>query len=140
MFKCEQHKSKMDNQAWLLLFIRIFVGLVFILHGLAKAGNLEGFSELLTSISLPLPGALAIIIAYFEIIAGAFLLLGLLVRITGILLVIEMALVLLMAAFSSSLNLSGISLEYNILLILITLYLAVTSIHLCGVCCLKKTS
>ena len=65
------------------LFLRVPLGLFFLLAGLAKAGDPLGFVELVRSFSI-LPESLATIygylIPYLEIVVGAAVILGLFTR------------------------------------------------------------
>ncbi len=138
MFKCEHYKEKMDMAGLLLLLIRAFVGLIFILHGVSKAADISSFAGFLDMAAMPIPMVIAAAISYFEIIAGALLILGIFTKVVGILFAIELAAIILISFFNSKINLAGISLEYNLLLFLMAIYLSATYKQTCNICCLLK--
>lgn len=72
---------------------RILVGIVLIAHGWQKydSWTIDGTAKSFDSMSVPWPNASAQIATYFELAAGVLLILGLLVRIVGPLLFIQMA-------------------------------------------------
>ena len=72
---------------------RILVGIVLIAHGWQKydSWTIDGTAKSFDSMSVPWPDATAQIATYFELAAGVLLILGLLVRIVGPLLFIQMA-------------------------------------------------
>ncbi|WP_408925153.1 DoxX family protein [Corynebacterium sp. YSMAA1_1_F7] len=72
---------------------RILVGIVLIAHGWQKydSWTIDGTAQSFESMSVPWPNASAQIATYFELAAGVLLILGLLVRIVGPLLFIQMA-------------------------------------------------
>ena len=133
MFKCKHANCKMDLPTIILLLLRIFVGVIFILHGMSKATNLTGFSGLMEALSVPLPTIAAVIIAYFEIIGGAFIALGLWNKIIGFIFALEILAVILIGLLSKAMALPAISIEYNFLLLLLSLYIAVTAKNTCHV-------
>ncbi|CAM2765907.1 DoxX family protein [Corynebacterium jeikeium] len=72
---------------------RILVGIVLIAHGWQKYNSwtIDGTAKSFDSMGVPWPNASAQIATYFELAAGVLLILGLLVRIVGPLLFIQMA-------------------------------------------------
>lgn len=72
---------------------RILVGIVLIAHGWQKydSWTIDGTAKSFDSMGVPWPNASAQIATYFELAAGVLLILGLLVRIVGPLLFIQMA-------------------------------------------------
>ncbi|WP_296108410.1 DoxX family protein [uncultured Corynebacterium sp.] len=72
---------------------RILVGIVLIAHGWQKydSWTIDGTAKSFDSMSVPWPDATAQIATYFELAAGVLLILGLLVRVVGPLLFIQMA-------------------------------------------------
>ncbi len=70
--------------------IRVIAGIAFIMHGLPKFENIQGPQGLLGSIGLP--PELALPVSLLEVIGGIVLILGVLTRITSILLAVQMAL------------------------------------------------
>lgn len=72
---------------------RILVGIVLIAHGWQKydSWTIDGTAQSFESMSVPWPNASAQIATYFELAAGVLLILGLLVRVVGPLLFIQMS-------------------------------------------------
>ena len=72
---------------------RILVGIVLIAHGWQKydSWTIDGTAKSFDSMGVPWPDATAQIATYFELAAGVLLILGLLVRVVGPLLFIQMA-------------------------------------------------
>jgi len=126
----------MDLPTTILFLLRIFVGVIFILHGMSKATNLADFGGLMETLSIPLPVIAAGIIAYFEIIGGALIALGLWNRVIGFIFALEILAVILIGLLSKTIALSAISIEYNFLLLLLSLYLATAAKNTCHVGCL----
>lgn len=79
---------KLGHRSLGLLLIRIAVGLVFLMHGWMKVGNMAGVEGMFVGFGLP--GATGIFIAWLETLGGLALILGILPRIFGALFGIEM--------------------------------------------------
>ena len=89
-------RSSMDSQdqavASGLLVLRVVVGLVFFMHGWQKlvdngiGATQQGFNAM----GAPLPDITAVIVTFLELVGGAMLIAGVLTRIVGILLVVNM--------------------------------------------------
>lgn len=67
------------------LFLRLFIGICFIIHGLGKLGvvgpgNMQGFVGWLKSLNVPMPEVQAKMAMLTEILGGTCLVLGLLTR------------------------------------------------------------
>lgn len=76
-----------------LLVIRVVTGLVFFMHGWQKLFE-HGIGETqrnFAAMGVPLPDATAVIVTFIELIGGVLLITGLLTRLVGLLLLIEMA-------------------------------------------------
>lgn len=72
---------------WSEVILRVALGLVFLLHGVAKfSDGIEGVEEFF--ISLSIPGFLAIIVATIETVGGILMILGLIPRIVAALFII----------------------------------------------------
>jgi len=67
-----------------LLLVRAVVGLTFLMHGLAKLGDLNGTEQLFDSLSIPLPGLMAPFVALIEVVGGIALIVGLLAPLFGL--------------------------------------------------------
>jgi len=70
--------------------LRILVGITFFLTGLPKLGNLAGFTGFVSSLGLPLPGFIAVIVAVMEVVGGLLLIVGLGTRWVSLWYVFEM--------------------------------------------------
>jgi putative oxidoreductase len=73
-----------------LLFLRLVVGIVFVLHGYPKWGSLGGTAQFFGSLGIPAPGLFAPIVAFVETVGGLALIVGVLTRYAGLLLAIDM--------------------------------------------------
>jgi len=75
-----------------LLAIRLALGLVFLIHGGQKlfVGGLAGTADMLGQMGIPAAGILGPALAIIEPLAGAAIVLGLLTRIAGLAVAIDM--------------------------------------------------
>jgi putative oxidoreductase len=73
-----------------LLAVRLYWGWQLIQSGWGKLHNLEKVTEFFTSLNLPMPGQMAVLISCVEFCGGIFLALGLLSRLTALVLTINM--------------------------------------------------
>ena len=73
-----------------LLAVRLYWGWQLIQTGWGKLHNLEKVTEFFTSLNLPMPGQMAVFISCVEFFGGIFLALGLLSRLTALVLTINM--------------------------------------------------
>jgi putative oxidoreductase len=73
-----------------LLIIRVAVGAVFLSHGWSKIGNVEMVSGMLSHMGVIAPGFFGPFIAWLEVVGGLMLIFGILTRVAGALLGIEM--------------------------------------------------
>jgi putative oxidoreductase len=73
-----------------LLAVRLYWGWQLIQSGWGKLHNLEKVTEFFTSLNLPMPGQMAVFISCVEFFGGIFLALGLLSRLTALVLTINM--------------------------------------------------
>lgn len=96
-----------------LLFSRIMIGLIFVLHGWSKfEGGISGTVGFFESIGIP--GFLASVVAIIELVGGAAMILGLGTRVFAALFVIVMGGVLLTAKVGQPF-LSGTEFDYLLL-------------------------
>jgi putative oxidoreductase len=87
-----------------LLFVRLYWGIQLMQSGWGKLHNLGKVTEFFTSLNLPMPHQMAIFISCVEFFGGLFLALGLLSRVTSLVLTINMIMAYVTAdkeAFSS---------------------------------------
>lgn len=77
-------------QSPVLLFLRIFFGIGFVIAGVGKLQDLSKITEYLTTIHFPYPQVFAWILALTETIGGALLVVGFLSRLAAVPLIIAM--------------------------------------------------
>ena len=104
------------------LLLRLSLGILFIPHGLAKLKNPAGFAGFLQQLHVPAPTLFAWIVALLEVVGGALLIVGLLTRVVGLGLAVEMLVAILAvkigrahAPFTSSGQTSGWEFEFILL-------------------------
>jgi putative oxidoreductase len=73
-----------------LFFVRLYWGWQLVQSGWGKLHNLDKVAEFFTSLSLPMPAQTALAISCLEFFGGIFLALGLLSRLTALVLTINM--------------------------------------------------
>lgn len=73
-----------------LLLVRLYWGWLFIHHGWMKLQHLHGVAAFFGSIGIPAPAIMAPFVACVEVVGGAFLILGLINHLTGLVLAIDM--------------------------------------------------
>lgn len=74
----------------LLLILRLFFGIAFVMAGLGKLQDINKFIEALTALNVPYPEVSAWVVALSETIGGAFLAIGFLSRLVALPLIIIM--------------------------------------------------
>lgn len=86
------HFSRLTEylQSPFLLFARLYWGWQLIQSGWGKLHNLSNVTEFFTSLNLPFPAQTAVFISCVELFGGIFLALGLLSRITALVLAVNM--------------------------------------------------
>lgn len=90
-----------------LLIMRVVAGAVFVAHGVGKvADGIDGFAGFVESLGIPAPTVVAYAVTGLELIGGALLIVGLLSRVAGALLALEM----LATAFVVKVGLQGTAL------------------------------
>src|SRR5229473_2259223 len=77
-------------QSPFLLFVRLYWGWQLSQSGWGKLHHLPNVTEFFASLNLPMPAQMAVFIACVEFFGGIFLALGLLSRITGLVLTVNM--------------------------------------------------
>ncbi len=109
--------------------LRILIGVTFLLHGLPKWQNLDGFAGFLSGLGVPLPGLFSFLVALLETGGGLLLIIGLATRWVGLLFVIEMILTTLLVkvnvGFISPTATPGVGAELDLLLLATSFTLAV---------------
>ena len=77
-------------QSPFLLFVRLYWGWQLIESGWGKLHNLQKVGEFFASLNLPMPAQMAFFISCVEFFGGLFLVLGLLSRLTALVLTVNM--------------------------------------------------
>lgn len=77
-------------QSPFLLFVRLYWGWQLIESGWGKLHNLSKVTDFFSSLNLPMPGQMAVFISCVEFLGGIFLALGLLSRLTALVLTVNM--------------------------------------------------
>jgi putative oxidoreductase len=80
-----------------LLFVRLYWGIQLSQSGWGKLHNLDKVTDFFASLNLPMPHQTAVFIACVEFFGGLFLALGLLSRVTALVLTINMMMAYIMA-------------------------------------------
>jgi len=80
-----------------LLAVRLYWGWQLIQSGWGKLHNLEKVAEFFTSLNLPMPGQMAVFISCVEFFGGILLALGLLSRLTALVLTVNMVMAYVIA-------------------------------------------
>lgn len=88
---------KLGHRSLGLLLIRIATGLVFLMHGWMKVGNMEMVQAMFAGLGLP--AATAVFIAWIEVIGGLALILGIFPRVFGLLFGIQMLVAIYLTGF-----------------------------------------
>lgn len=73
-----------------LLFVRLYWGIQLMQSGWGKLHNLDKVTDFFTSLSLPMPHQMAVMISCLEFFGGLFFALGLLARVTSLVLTVNM--------------------------------------------------
>jgi len=75
---------------FLLLFVRVYWGWEFAEDGWGKIHNLGKVTEYFASLNLPMPGQTALFVSVIELVGGVLIIIGLLSRMTGLVLPVNM--------------------------------------------------
>ncbi len=79
--------------------LRVVIGLILFWHGQAKILNLAGTGQFFAGIGLPAASLLAFLAAAIETFGGAFLVLGILTRLSAFLVAVEFIVAVLLKLF-----------------------------------------
>ncbi|MDP8906315.1 MAG: DoxX family protein [Thermoproteota archaeon] len=103
--------------------IRIMMGIAFIIHGLPKFADIEGFQGYFASAGIP--PELALPLALLEVIGGIALIVGIATRIASILFMVEMIGAIIMVKASTGFAVGG-GYELDLLLMSIAISLLIS--------------
>jgi putative oxidoreductase len=79
------------------LAVRIIVGIIMFAHGLQKLqGGPANFGGLLSQLGVPAPELMAYVVTFVELVGGALLIVGLLSRLSALLLTIDLVVAILL--------------------------------------------
>ncbi|MGH2362908.1 MAG: DoxX family protein [bacterium] len=121
----------MTLRDWALLILRLGIGLTFIVHGYPKIfpSGPGGFAGFVQSLGFPGPLFFAWVVAIVEFFGGIAMVIGFLVRVVGILMVIEMIVTTVrvkMARGVGFIEMQGTGWELDFLLLCVAAALALT--------------
>jgi putative oxidoreductase len=114
-----------------LLLVRLILGIVLMFHGSQKlfgwfdGPGMEGFTEYLTKLDIPMPEASAYLSAITEFAGGALLVLGLLTRLVAVPVVVNM-LVAVVAVHAHEFAAAKGGMEYALMLCVVALAIVFT--------------
>lgn len=126
--------DRLNNSDLAALFIRISLGVVFIIAGWMKVSNMAGTIGFFATIGIP--AWLTYIVAYAELIGGIMAILGILVRYAGIVLAIIM-LVACKILFAKGFSAMNGGYEYPFTLMLASLAMTTLGAGKYSLCCFK---
>lgn len=111
--------------SWSTLFLRLGVGVIFLVHGVGKLFNLgpaalgiSGTAGFFGSLAIPLPLFFAWVVALVETFGGLAVLLGVLTRYAALLLAIDMLVALLVFHLPKGFSILNGGYEFVLLLLL----------------------
>ena len=84
------------------LVVRVLAGIIMFAHGWQKLqGGPSGFGQALAGLGVPLPQLMAYVVTFVELIGGVLLIVGLLSRLTALLLTIDLVVAILLVRSTS---------------------------------------
>ncbi|HLD33954.1 MAG TPA: DoxX family protein [Candidatus Nanoarchaeia archaeon] len=108
-----------------ILFLRLGVGIVFLIHGIGKLLNvgpvalgITNTTGFFANLGIPMAGLAAVVVALFETFGGLFILLGIFTRISATLLAINMVVAILLVHLSKGFSIGNGGYEFALLLLL----------------------
>lgn len=98
--RCQTLLESLSRLRWLApLLVRLFFGYFWLETGWAKIHNLDAFTDRFVNWGIPFPAFSAPLSAWAEFLGGAFLMLGLLTRLTSVALIINMIVAIALVVF-----------------------------------------
>ena len=119
MNKLTRTLERLHSMDWASVFIRLALGIVFISAGWSKVSGIEGVIAFFGTLGLA--PIFAYLVAYVELIAGIFMILGVWVRYAGMALFVIMLVAILEVHLPNGYSLSNNGYEYSLVLLLLSL-------------------
>lgn len=111
--------------SWSTIFLRLGVGVIFLVHGVGKLFNIgptalgiTGTTNFFAGLGIPVPLFFALVVALVETFGGAAVLLGILTRYAALLLAIDMLAALLIFHLPKGFSILNGGYEFVLLLLL----------------------
>ncbi|HVX90668.1 MAG TPA: DoxX family protein [Candidatus Paceibacterota bacterium] len=102
----KKHINAMSRYFWKrdlgLLLVRVALGILFLAHGWSKVGNLSGTEGMFVHMGFPM--WVGVFIAWFEVIGGIALILGIATRVFAVAFGIEMLVAVLISPLSRAIG------------------------------------
>ena len=108
---------------WAPIFLRLGVGIVFLVHGIQKLLGISGVVGFFSNLGIPVPTLFAWIVAIVETFGGAFIIIGFLTRWSALLLSVDMLVAILLIHLKNGFSVANGGYEFALLLFLSSLTL-----------------
>lgn len=121
-----------DFSNFAILILRLTIGVIFVLHGMGKlfgsfgGGGIEGLTQMLSGLGFGVPSFWAWILAVSEFLAGIFLILGVLPKMSAFLIVAIMVVAIVTVHGSKGFFAMQGGFEYQLLIIAASISLMLT--------------
>jgi putative oxidoreductase len=102
---------------WAFVFLRLGVGIIFLVHGTQKLMGIAGTAGFLGGLGFPAATLFAWILAIVETLGGLFLIIGLYTRLSALLLSINMVLAISLVHLKNGFSNSNGGYEFTMLLL-----------------------
>lgn len=115
--------AKNNLMNWSLTLLRVYLGVMFTLHGYMKlfvAGALPGTAAFFSQIGIPMANVAAVIVALAEFVGGILLIIGVFTKLASFVLLIEMLVAFLKVHLNMGFFISQKAYGYEYVLLIIT--------------------